>query len=302
MRNVRLLLGMLFVSVVSNSAHAQLADNGSRLTVQVWNPWGGNWTSHLDGVIGNRVEWRVVASYVGTNTSVVSLGSVAYQPVISPSDNTGPVYDFYHPFRNGGFQGNSIAGSMLTAAEGNDGGPLPSYGRVTYGATADRADRDPLTVYRHGGDFPQNGAPLGNWARIAAGPAANWPVIPTPLELVGAGVFSSQASRVNPVTGQVNPFHVGGTQGLVLFRGATTFNEYDLEQGRFVTIGIAPESLRRTSATDEVGYMSWQTGDFDSGNYRVGVVVQSATINLTPSPGAVVLLASAGMVATRRRR
>ncbi|HLP85103.1 MAG TPA: hypothetical protein VK157_12200, partial [Phycisphaerales bacterium] len=194
MRNVRLLLGMLFVSVMPNSTHAQLADNGSRLSVQVWNPFNGNWTSHLDGVIGNRVEWRVVASYVGTNTSVVSLGSVSYQPVISPSDNTGPVYDFYHPFRNGGIQGNSIAGSMLTAAEGHDGGPLPSYGRVTYGAIADRAVSGPLTVYRHGGDFPQNGAPVGNWARIAAGPATNWPVIPTPIELLGAGVTSLQAS------------------------------------------------------------------------------------------------------------
>lgn len=299
--------------LVTAGASAQLNEaNAARLSVQVWD--GNSWSSSLGAFPGLTVQWRVVLSYTGSNTAVSALGSVLYQPIIVNADNVSNAggVDNMGPWRNGGQQGNAIAGSMLSVAEGADGRALPSYGRVTYGGTAMHAPSfNTLTTFRHGGDASQAGAPTGEYLRVAGSSVTNWPLASVSgpdatvnaLNAINRGVISNQQAALNPFTNLPNTFHVAGTSNLVIFRGAYQISG-SLEGPRAMTITIAPGSQARAGglgSEDDTRYISWQTFLNDGGSWRTGFTVESASF-FFPSPSALATAGFAVLFLARRRR
>lgn len=293
------------------SAFAQLSETlGAQLTAQVFNPATGTWGTSLSIYAGSRVEYRYVVSYTGTNTSVLALGGITYQPTMSNADNsgTGTGIDQMQAWRTG-------PAPILTGAEGANGGALASYGRVQYGATAMTTSLgNVLTTFRHGGGAPVNGAPAGSWLRVAGSSVTSWPAATLPtgasatvaaLNSISRGVISNQGSWFNPITGALNTSWMGGRSNLVVFRGAVQLSN----SPGSVSFSIADGSLGRiggVGSSDDRRYMSWQVGGYDSGSWRVGVTVVPATVTirsfLIPAPGVPVIAGLALAYVTRRRR
>ncbi|HLP84385.1 MAG TPA: hypothetical protein VK157_08545 [Phycisphaerales bacterium] len=294
-------------AVSSSCVLGQIEPNASSLRFEVWD--GTAWSNQLVVVPGARVEYRAVVNYTGTSTVPLALGSIRYQPTFSNIDNDGTSVDGNAPFRNNGVSGVVYANSTLTTAQGVTSQPLPTYGRVNFAGTAMQSSTlNVLTQFRHGGDFAQAGAPTGSWIRLAGSSVTTWPQptlsAPTAAELnmIARGVVSSQASLLNPIGTPPNPFHISGTQNLVVFRGALLLS--DLTDVRTITLSSAPGSQDRASAvggTDDARFMTWQTSAF-GGSYRTGVVVSDASIVVVPNPSGIACVALAAMVTPWRRR
>lgn len=307
MKNV--IVSMLAVAGLAGIASAQTTTEvgGGRLTFQVWNPTAGGgagaWTNDIIAAPGQRVEVRVVASYVGTRTDLFAMGEALYQPTFSNADNSGAgaQQDQIGAFRNGGNGGNSIAGSMLTEAEGNSGAALADYGRVRFGGTATAVTgSNTMTSFRHNSD---NGSPAGSWIRIAGNFVTQWPAA-LPAAPAAAdtnrilrGISAQQQSQALAPT-----FHVAGLSNVV-FRQAITMS--DDPAARDVLFSSFIESARRVAntGTDDTRFISWQTSASDSGSHRtLGVQYVGATIHIVPTPASAALLGLGGLVAARRRR
>jgi hypothetical protein len=278
--------------------------------------WDGSaWSRSVTVNPGARIEWRIVMDYTGVRTNLTAMGEVLYQPILSNADNvgTGTDLDRYADFRNNGSSGYNMPGSLLTESEGNDQNPMPpgaglyqGYGRVRYGQTAmTTVSSNVLTLFRHSGG--SNGAPPGEWMRLAGSALTQWPPLEVPPGGLpnypyNRGVNASQVSRAltNP---QSN--HTLGTSNLVIFRMALLLSETNTD-ARSMVLTSRPEFLKRsggTIPTDDMRYMTWQAGDSDNGSVRVGVEFQELTINVVPAPGAAgVLLAAAALMPIRRRR
>lgn len=314
-RILRLCVAAGAVMCVGQASAQTYEQGGARITFQVWEPALNLWTHTVQAMPGMRVEWRIVLSYTGTRTDIFALGEALYQPTISEADITdgGNGVDEFGPWRNGGVSGNSIAGSMLTAAEGEQGTALASYGRVRFGGTVAAASAsNVLTTFRHSGGG--GGAPAGDYMRIAGNFVSQWPrslVGPVPpldvttddVNSVLRGVSSMQQSQaLSPA------FHVAGTTNLVVFRGALIMSA-DTSWPTSMQLTTFRESFRRvggpTGATegDDRRYFTWQTGAADSGSHRtVDPQIVPAFIQILPAPGAGFAFIVFGLSAARRRR
>ncbi len=282
---------------------------GAVLRFEVYNPLTNSWASSLgDSAPGQQIEFRAVLSYTGTRTDLFALGEVLYQPTISNVDNTGTgaQADQLGTWRNGGNGGNSVAGSMLTQAEGILPGPILSgYGRVGYGGTAATATgSNTMTSFRHVNN--SDAAPDGSWIRMAGNFVTLWPgflpIVPSAGDTnrILRGISAQQQSRALNST-----YHIAGTQDLVLFRQALILS--DDGAMREIHISSIPEAFRRVAntGTDDTRFISWQTSASDSGSHRtLTPTILPATIWVNvPSPGVggVVMLAFARAVRRRRR-
>ncbi len=230
----------------------------------------GAWTTFMTAQPGQRVEWRVKFSYVGTRTDLFAIGEVLYQPTIENADNVdaGDGIDTLGPWRNGGNGGNSIVGSMLSGAEGNDGGPLPSYGRVRFGGTATAGTgSNTITTFRHSNG--SDNAPPGEWIRIAGSSVSEWPAPSFVCDWVACsyrtlrGVSAQQQSYALNST-----YHIQGTQNLVTFRQALLLSNSTAP--RIINISTFDTAFRRVANTgsDDTRFISWQTSFSDSGSHR----------------------------------
>ena len=297
--------GLIAVAGLASVANAQPYPVEATMTFQVFD--GTNWVSNINGMENQRVEYRVVIDYSGPRTDLFALGEVIYQPTISGVDNTGASQDQHAAFRNGGISGNSVAGSMLTGAEGGNGGALAGgYGRVVYGQTgmnSSTASQNTMTLFRHSAGSA--GAPAGEWMRVAGQFVTSWPAATLPaapgatgVNNIQRGVASGQTSfALAPTT------HVAGVDNLVIFRGAITLS--DALDTRTLVLNSSDAFLKRTggtTSTDDRRYMTWQTSNVDAGSYRTGVTFVPATITLIPTPATAALLGLGGLVAARRRR
>lgn len=307
MKNV--LVSMLAVAGLAVVANAQpIIENAptSRLAFEVWN--GSSWTSSANVLPGARVEYRVTVSYTGTST-VFGLASGRYQPTFGGADNEGASQDTNAAFRNGGVSGNAVAGSLLSTAEGENGGALASYGRVGFGGTAmNSSSQNILAQFRHTGG--SNGAPAGSWIRLAGSSVTSWPLATlnaaqatgTALNNISRGVAITQQPQTNAASGAVNTFYTNGTQNVVVFRGALLLS--DSTDLRTITLGNAAGSNTRqggTNSADDFRYFEWHTNAF-GGVFRSAVSVAEGAINVVPTPASVALLGLGGLVAARRRR
>jgi hypothetical protein len=317
------IVSMIAVAGAASIANAQPYPNDAVMRFQVWD--GSSWVSSITATPGSRVEYRATISYTGTRTDVISLGSVLYQPLIENYDNTGATRDDHFGFRNGGVGGTSVPGSLvgrnndgtINAAEVNGGAPLPAgtgplqgYGRVLFGATgSNTTNGNVVTAFRHGGDSPVNGAPAGSWLRIAGNSVSNWPVFPlnttalatvNNINAIKRGVQSSQQANVNAITGLTNTFWVGGTQNIVVFRGAFTLGDSTLTRTITSRIDFLDRDGGANNADDD-RFVNWQNGTFDLGAVKTGLTYEAATV-IIPSPASLALLGLGGLVAARRRR
>ncbi len=304
MKNV--IVSMLAVAGLAGIASAQTTteQGGGRLTFQVYNPVTNAWGSSIDAAPGQRVELRVVASYTGTRTDLFAMGEALYQPTLSNADNTGTgaQQDQIGAWRNGGNGGNSIAGSMLSVAEGNQGTALADYGRVLFGGTATAATgSNTMTSFRHTGG--SDGAPAGSWIRMAGNFVTQWPAaLPAAPAAADTNRILRGISAQQQSFALNSTFHVAGLSN-VIFRQAIILS--DDPAARTVQFSSFIESARRVAntGTDDTRFISWQTSNSDSGSHRtLGVQYVPANINVVPTPASMALMGLGGLVAARRRR
>lgn len=271
---------------------------------------GGAWGSNVVIGPGDRVEWRAVLTFTGT-ANAEALGRIYYQPVISNVDNTGTgdQIDRLGEWRNGGVsgQGNTtLAQGMLSAAEGNNSGPLASYGRVTYGFTSrstTAGSSGALVGHRHSSD---GGSPPGSFIRIAGSNNPTWypPTIPVGSVPLNNQILWGVVSDNNVPT---NTWFASGTQDIVIFRQAFIASTDPVRQGGgIVTINSEAATLQRASGAVEgdLRFMTWaQPGEGGAtATIRCGVQYEGATISLyIPSPGAIGLVGLGCAMVLRRR-
>ncbi len=301
------LMAVAGLCVACGGVAAQVEAGGGQLRFEVFNPNTASWGStYADAMAGEQIEWRVVASYVGTRTDLFAMGEVLYQPTISNADNVGVggQADQIGAYRNGGNGGNSVAGSMLTQAEGNSTGALTSYGRVRFGGTACTATgSNTMTSFRHVGG--SDGAPPGSWMRLAGNFVSLWP-----QPLAGSGDANAINRILRGISAQQQSqalapaFHVAGTQDLVIFRQALILSDdAEVREVQFSTFNEAFRQMQGDPGPGGIRYMSWQTGAADSGSHRTGVTIVPATIWVNvPGPGGVAVVVASVLVACGRRR
>lgn len=258
---------------------------GARVDMQVALP-GGTWGTNVSINPGDRVEWRVVISFTGTQAAA-ALGRIYYQPILSNVDNTGSGGDqdqvgiFRQP-----------PNAILSAAEGATTFPLPSYGRVVYGANG------ALTFAAHRHSNGSNGAPPGEYIRIAQPSATQWPPQSGPGNQ-SLGVVSDNGAASSTI-------FYPGTQNLVIFRQAFIASTDAPNQPRAVSLSIDPASLLRaggSSGSDDTRFMSWAaSGEGGStASIRCGVEFVPATITIVPAPMSAVAVVGALLLSHRRR-
>jgi hypothetical protein len=313
----RVTLSLVALATMAGNAAAQGLNesSGARLFYQVFDAASNSWTTSINVAPGARVEWRAVVSYTGTNTNVSALGGIVYQPTLSSIDNDENVgtLDTLAPWRAASSPQIPIepVSPVLSPEEGQTGGPLGSYGRVAFGGTVMTASSgNAMTTFRH--TSGSAGAPAGSWLRVAGSFVTSWPLAALPtaadatatnLNNINRGVASTQQAAVNVLTGQANTFHIAGTQNLVIFRGALLLS--DQASPRVIELATAAGTQQRVGGfnnADDARFMSWQTSATDNGSWRVGVTLESASINVIPTPATSSLLAALALVATRRRR
>lgn len=299
------------LALVATCAHAQGLPAGTLMRFQVWD--GTQWSSTATAQPGSQFEYRITMSYTGTATDIVGLGSARYQPTFSNAVNTGDSLDTHAPFRNSGVNGNSIANSMLSAAEGASGAALLSYGRVVYGSTGmSTSSLNVLTQFRHGGGAPINNAPPGSYIRLAGSDVVQFPAphipsaeqaTPGAINQIARGVPASQRSPIE--NNAPNPNFVAGIQDVVIFRGAMVLAAGNAN--RVMTISNADGSLLRgqygsdtVSSADDTRYVMWWASTNDP--ISTLVTIESAQVQVVPAPSALGLLSAAGVWVTRRRR
>ena len=275
---------------------------------------GGAWGSSVSVNPGDRVEWRVVLSYVGTRDAV-ALGRVYYQPVFSNVDNDGAdaQVDRLGDWRNGGIsgQGNTtLQPGMLSAAEGQSSSVLPSYGRVVYGFTSrstNSTSSGALTGFRHSAG--SDGAPDGSFLRIAGSFNPLWypESIPNGSIELNNRIFRGVVSDNNSPT---SSWFAPGTQNIVLFRQSFIASSETSDLERIVRLYSEQASLQRaggSAGTDDTRFMTWAMAGESGSNatLRTGPPLMqyiAAEIRIAPAPGAIAAIAMCGVVQLRRRR
>jgi len=272
---------------------------------------GGAWSSSVNANPGDRVEWRAVLNISAPGAA--ALGSLFYQPVITNADNEGASMDMLGDFRNGGQsgQGNTtLAQGLLSVAEGNESGPLGSYGRVRFGFTSrSAANSGGLVGHRHAGtaDADISGQSSSNglgYIRVAGSNNTSW----YPESIPNGTVALNNQILWGVVSDNPSPsstWFLGGTTDLVLFRQALTLS--DSTDARTLAITSEAATLFRSggsAGTNDVRFMrSAATGEGGAtATIRNGVEYVAGFINVVPTPGAVALLGLGGLVAGRRRR
>lgn len=262
---------------------------------------GEKWTQTMRANPCQQVEWRVVVTYIGNDPRIYALGEILYQPIISNADNSGSgseqdqVVDL---IRNSGF---GVPGSLLAQPDGHNPHPRATsetqtdnigYGRVNFGQSGMTWVTTGLSTFRHSAG--SDGAPAGEWIRLAGGYVSQWPVFPmdTPslvtadaLNRILRGVSANQLSHALLVSQGQASDHTAGSRAVVVFRGALILSCDAL--AREVSINSDRAFLNRVGRRhlvvnpdgsyywigdpDDRRYATWQTSISDHGTYRTSV-------------------------------
>jgi hypothetical protein len=298
----------LLCALPSSVARAQSFPSNASLAFEAWN--GSSWVRHSMTLAPGqqRVEVRAVVDYFGPPGSAYALGSVRYQPVLSDADNTGTSVDSFAPWRNGGVTGTTIPNSLLSVEEGDDGGALPSYGRVGFGSSAtNSANLNVITTFRHGGDSPLRGyTGPGAALRVAGSFVSTFPgLVEGPataqdINSINRGLVASQsAGMITPVP---DPNFREGLTGLVIFRAAILLG--DGTQTR--TLGTEDWSQARlgssVGSTDNRRFSLWLLNSSETvGSLRVDLNHIPLSI-VVPAPMSLGVLGMIGFAGCARRR
>jgi hypothetical protein len=310
MRNILLCIGAIAGSSTTILADPPMLPVGANLRFEVALP-GGAWSDFVQVAPGQRVEWRAVLTYTGS-VPAAALGRIIFQPTFSNVDNVGPRVDQVGFWRNGGSSGqanSTLAAGLLGVTEGNLSASLGSgYGRVRYGFTSRSTapgNSGPLMAHRHSSG--SEGAPAGDYLRIAGANATNW------MNPLYSGYSHNEIlwGIVSDNPNASSTWFTAGTTNIVLFRQAFIPAAELSVFSRTVTLSADAYGLQRaggSTGSDDTRFMTWAApGEGGStATIRVGVSFTPARIripaSLIPSPGSAILLGIGGLWVGCRRR
>lgn len=279
----------VIVSILAVAGSAAAANAQGLVDLQV-SLDGVNFHNSVDANPGQIVVVRTSVNYSGGVAPNLGLASFVYQPTVSNWDAAG-ASDTLLPFLNGGVQGGSIPGSMVSPADagGTDGpwGRIDPWGRTATSSTS--------FIRGHVHTGGSGGAPAGSWLRIAQNQVTSW-IGGAGNTTGGSGVPISQLNQAANPGG-----YVSALEGVVVFQFAIQLSaDTDL---RTLTVDAPNGGFGNRNATTGVREMYWFATQIEStGSIRGGVTVDGALINVVPSPASLALLGLGGLVAVGRRR
>ncbi|MCX5690236.1 MAG: hypothetical protein NTV94_10730 [Planctomycetota bacterium] len=260
---------------------------------------GVNWSNDLTldpSIDGGRVLMRASVSWSSSTTTVpIGFASLTWQPVISGVS----AGDSIAAFANAG---NNTNGGGVDP----DGSPLDGpFGRIRPFAATGPSGLQNYVVHRHtngSGD-----APAGSYLRIARNDVTRWmgTGVTTGTAAVnnfnGAGGIATVQKGAGQV-GTLDPAFRSGITDIAIFQLA--LNLANRAPGETSEIGISAP-LEGTSRDSTTGARrgTWYSSTTDNfGSIAGDLVVTGAVVHLVPTPAAISLLFSAGLVASTRRR
>ena len=261
---------------------------------------GLNWTNDLTldpSIDGGRVLLRASVSWSSTTTTVpVGFASLTWQPIISGVGAGDSIADF-------AAAGNNTNGGGVDLDDSPMDGP---FGRVRpFAATGPNGILQRYMVHRHTNGSGE--APPGNYLRIARNDITRWVGTGATTGTSAANNFNGSGgiATVQKGAGQIGSadpaFRFGITNITILQLGIDFANRAPGETSE-IGIGAPLEGASRDSTTG-VRRGTWYSSTTDNfGSISGDLLVTGATVHLVPTPAALSLLVSAGLIASSRRR
>jgi hypothetical protein len=275
---------------VAGLSVAALAEVNTRMEMLV-SVDGGPLSSSVDILAGSgihNVEVVVSMSYIGSGAPV-GLASVVFQPTVSNFGGSSGA-DAALAYANGG------AGSNVSAPSGVVSDSPGQYGRISpWGRTA-LSTATAITNHLHTGG--SNGAPAGNWLRIAQRQVTGW-IGGTGNTTGGSGVNIAQLADVGRTAS--DPAFNPSLSNVHVFRFGMTINADSGE--RVLTVDAPLAGFGNfTSTTGERQVYWFANMNESSGSVRGTASVAQGFINIVPTPATMALLGLGGLCVARRRR
>ncbi len=274
----------VIVSLVALAGIAAVAaaQNGTTLRWEVRQLGTDAWSTNLNVLPGSTVEFRALSTYTGS-IPAFGISALVFQPTVS---NWNSATDTLLPFRN---VGTSPATGGVVAGSGN-------YGRIIPFAVAGISTTNALRGHT-------NLVAGINYLRVAQNNTTNWVGVGATSGTAGANNTNGAGGIAlgNKPFGQVNPLvdppYSQETQNVEVLRLAITLGG---TADRTLTVD-APLPGHR--AVNGVRSVNWHASATDNIGLVTGAVtIETALINVVPTPGALALLGLGGLVTARRRR
>lgn len=268
------------VAGIAAAANAQTFETGTTRMVFEVSTNGADWSSSVNVAPSTPVAFRVRFVYTG-QAAVARIAEARFQPTIS---GWTAGQDVLAPFHNAGGGTNTssplgyLPDSNSMPVSNHKVGALAGTSQVSSGAGA-------VTSFVS-----------GSLLRIAGANAT---------QAVGSGSAGNNVNGLFGVilqqpalTGGVLGTNVVGYKGLFTVSSSTTARSYG--------VGTSAASLQTITGGTDPNFKGvfWSTSDntVPTGNIRSSVVIEGATVNIIPAPGAAALLGLGGLAAARRRR
>jgi hypothetical protein len=269
------------VAGIAAAANAQnVYETGTTRMVFEVSTNGADWSSSVNVAPSTPVAFRVRFVYTGT-ASIAKLAEARFQPTIS---GWTAGQDVLAPFHNagGGTNTSAVLGylpdSNSMPVSIHKVGPLAGTSQVSSGAGN-------VTSFVS-----------GSLLRIAGANAT---------QAVGAGATNNNVNGLwgvilqqNTQSGTVLGSNVVGYKGLFTVSSSSAARSYG--------VGTAAGSIQTISGGTDPNFKGvfWSSTSNTAltGDIRSSVVIEGATVNIIPAPGAAALLGLGGLAAARRRR
>lgn len=260
---------------------------------------GVNWTNELTldpSTDGGRVLMRASVSWQSDGHNLpIGFASLTWQPVISGVRAGDSVASFAN-------MGNNTNGGGVDL----DGSPVDGpFGRVRPFAATGPSGLQSYVVHHHtngSGD-----APAGSYFRIARNDVTRW--MGTGLTIGTAAVNNfngaggiATVQKGASLVGTADPAFRFGITDITILQLGLDFAARAPGETSEIGIGAPLEGASRDATTGVRRGTWYQYSNDNSGNMSGDLVVTGATIHLVPTPAAMGLLISAGLVASSRRR
>jgi len=247
------------------------------------------WGSTLDAAPGTMFDVRATVSYTGT-AAPHGLASMFFQPTVSNWNATAVTGDILGAFANNGAGGNLTTPSGVVLDQPGLYGRISPFGRTALVAT------NAIKGHTHVGG--SGNAPAGSWLRIAQTQIVTWPGTSGNTS-GGSGVPIAQ----NYVTGRVagEPEFLTTLQNVVIFKYKVTLSADPAV--RSLTMDAPALGIGNRSTVTGNGQIYWFGATSEAtGQIRGDATVQTASVNIVPTPASLALLGLGGLAIGRRRR
>lgn len=299
MKNV---IGLIALAGLATAATAQPVETQLKYEVRVFNAGNNDgWASHVDAAPGTQIEVRALISYTGTNTTVVALGQITFQPAVK---NWGG--DDVLATSGAGTMQIGPIGSNITTPPGYVPDAPGAYGRISPWASGTYTTSTFLRGHLHNNPTGDG----SNYLRISRADVTNWfgvgatsggLAINNTIGSGGVGINQGTIGAARPTNA---PAAVLGTQNLVVFKFGFTLGASDTRPD--LVVSTPANGIGRSTASATYGQPDtrWHQSENSGspGTYRTDVAVVDATIHVTPTPASLALMGLGGLMVARRRR